>query len=66
MFGLGASEGGIGIGIIFILLAPFIINGFLASSRGKSIPLMLLLTCFFSWIVTLVLAFMPVVKPEED
>jgi len=60
MFGLGWPE-------LFVLaiLLPFIINGFLAKSRGKSILLMLLLTLIFSWIVTLILAFMPKVPKQE-
>lgn len=48
--------------VLFILAGfflPFIINANLAKSRGKSIPLILLLTCIFSWIVTLILAFLP-------
>jgi len=64
MFGLGIPE-------LFILLIvfagiflPFIINAKLAKSRGKSMILMLLLTVIFSWIVTLILAFMP--KIEES
>jgi len=36
----------------------------LAKSRGKSVALMLLLTLIFSWIVTLILAFMPKVEKE--
>ena len=65
MFGL---DGGV---VVVLLLAlcgfilPFIINASLAASRGKSVPLMLLLTVIFSWIVTLVLAFMPRVDKAE-
>ncbi|HBF42867.1 MAG TPA: hypothetical protein DDW42_04415 [Desulfobacteraceae bacterium] len=58
MFGLGATE----LIIVLTILAgilPFFINARLAKSRGKSVALMLLLTLIFSWIVTLVLAFMP-------
>jgi len=50
--------------ILFVLL-PFFINASLAKSRGKSVILMLLLTLIFSWIVTLILAFMPKV-PKRD
>ncbi len=46
------------------IVLPFIINAKLAKSRGKSVMLMLLLTLIFSWIVTLILAFMP--KVEES
>lgn len=62
MFGM---DGG---GIFFVLFVlaflflPFFINSGLARSRGKSVLLMLLLTCIFSWIVTLILAFMPKVE----
>ncbi len=59
MFGLDAP---IVVGFLVIVLGfflPFIINAPLAKSRGKSVILMLLLTIIFSWIVTLILAFMP-------
>ena len=55
MFGLGTLE----LIILFIIFAPFIINIRLANSRGKDAALMFLLTFFFSWIVTLILAFLP-------
>lgn len=65
MFGLD----GFGATVVLVLLAgfflPFIINASLAKSRGKNIALMLLLTCIFSWIVTLILAFMPKVEQKE-
>jgi len=47
------------VGVLLFYLLPFIINAFLARSRGKSVILMLFLTIIFSWIVTLVLAFIP-------
>jgi RsiW-degrading membrane proteinase PrsW (M82 family) len=52
--------------VICIIFLPYIINANLAKSRGKSVLLMLFLTLIFSWIVTLILAFMPRVenKPE--
>ena len=59
MFGFDAS---IVITVLLFLVAPFVINGTLARSRGKSIALMLFLTCIFSWIVTLVLAMLPKVE----
>lgn len=67
MFGLGMPEL-IVIIVTFIvifcgIILPFIINANLAKSRGKSVALMLFLTLIFSWIVTLILAFMP--KVEE-
>lgn len=49
--------------IIALVVSPFIINNVLAESRGKSKGLVLLLTFIFSWIVTLILAFLP--KEEE-
>ena len=49
--------------IIVLVVSPFIINSVLAESRGKSKGLILLLTFIFSWIVTLILAFLP---KEED
>ena len=49
--------------IIVLVVSPFIINSVLAESRGKSKGLVLLLTFIFSWIVTLILAFLP---KEED
>lgn len=66
MFGLDGSAVSLLLFLLFIFalfVLPFIINANLAKSRGKSVPLMLLLTLIFSWIVTLILAFMP--KVEE-
>ena len=59
MFGFDAS---IVLAALAFIIAPFVINVTLARSRGKSIALMLLLTCIFSWIVTLVLACLPKVE----
>ena len=59
MFGLDGPAPVIAIILFIGFLLPFIINVNLAKSRGKSVVLMLLLTLIFSWIVTLVLAFMP-------
>lgn len=59
MFGL---DGGGAVVLLFLVggyLLPFFINAVLASSRGKSVVLMLLLTAIFSWIVTLILAMLP-------
>lgn len=62
MFGIGLPELIFLIVIFGIAFLPFIINANLAKSRGKSVALMLLLTFFFSWIVTLILAFLPKVE----
>ena len=48
-----------------IAILPFIINAYLAKSRGKSVVLMLLLTIIFSWIVTLILAFFPKIEKAD-
>lgn len=59
MFGLDGPQLSIVLGFFLVVFLPFIINAKLASSRGKSVVLMLLLTIFFSWIVTLILAVLP-------
>lgn len=64
MFGIGLPELLILLVLLCGIFLPFIINANLAKSRGKSVALMLLLTLIFSWIVTLILAFMP--KVEEN
>jgi uncharacterized PurR-regulated membrane protein YhhQ (DUF165 family) len=64
MFGMDFGAA-ILIAIIFYL-SPFIINIFLARSRGKSVILMFILTIIFSWIVTLILAFMPKAQKIES
>ncbi len=68
MFGLGGTEGGVLFvlfAIVFFFVGPFFINASLAKSRGKSVALVLLLTCIFSWIVTLLLAIMPKVELQS-
>ncbi|BDD88737.1 hypothetical protein [Desulfofustis limnaeus] len=65
MFGLGGSELVIVFAFLAFIFLPFIINAKLAASRGKSVPLILLLTLIFSWIVTLILAFMPVERSRK-
>ena len=59
MFGLDGSAASIVIAVLLFVFVPFILNGYLAHTRGKSVVLMLLLTLIFSWIVTLILALMP-------
>ena len=51
--------------LLLIIFIPFILNFFLAQSRGKSVVLMLLLTIIFSWIVTLILACLPRVENHQ-
>jgi len=68
MFGLDAPSGGSFVFVVIVLLGfflPFILNAKLAKSRGKSVALMLLLTFIFSWIVTLILAFLPKVDEAQ-
>ena len=62
---IGMPELIVGLPIFLILFLPFIINLNLAISRGKNVILMLFLTVIFSWIVTLILAFMPKVSTEQ-
>ena len=68
MFGLGIPELLIiltALGVAILAILPFIINAYLAKSRGKSVVLMLLLTIIFSWIVTLILAFFPKIEKAD-
>ena len=44
---------------IFVWVIPFPLNYYLAVTRGKNVALMLLLTVVFCWLVTLILAFLP-------
>lgn len=52
--------------VVFVVayMLPFPLNYYLAVTRSKSVPMMLLLTCIFSWLVTLVLAFFPLAVKE--
>lgn len=65
MFGLGLPELIVSFLFFGIIIIPFFINVKLAKSRGKSIALMVLLTFFFSWLVTLILALMPKVDEAQ-
>ena len=59
MFGLDrVSAARVFIAIVLLLL-PFVLNVELARSRGKKIALVMVLTFLLSWIVTLVLFFLP-------
>ena len=59
MFGLDrVSAARVFIAIVLLLL-PFVLNVELARSRGKRLALVMVLTFFLSWIVTLVLFFLP-------
>ena len=49
-----------------LYLLPFVLNFFLSRTRGKNILLMLFLTIPFSYIVTLILAYLPEVEKEEQ
>ncbi len=49
-----------------LYLLPFVVNYYLAGTRGKNILLMLLLTIPFSYLVTLILALMPEVEKEDQ
>lgn len=63
MFGPdGVSAARVFIGIV-VLLLPFVLNVQLARSRGKRAVLVMALTFFLSWIVTLILTFLP--KKEQ-
>ena len=62
MFGLGFIE----LLIISFILLPFFINISLARSRDKSITLMVILTLLFSWLVTLILAFVPKAQKQIE
>jgi hypothetical protein len=53
------------VGILLYLL-PFLPNFYLARTRGKNILLMLFLTIPFSYIITLILAYLPEVEKEEE
>lgn len=50
--------------LLYVL--PFVLNYYLSRSRGKNILLMLFLTIPFSYIVTLILAYLPEVEKEDQ
>ena len=47
---------------IFLFVVPFPITYYLSVTKRKNVYLMLILTLVFSWIVTLILAFIPAEK----
>lgn len=49
-----------------LYLLPFVVNYYLAGTRGKNILVMLLLTIPFSYLVTLALAFLPEVEKKDQ
>jgi hypothetical protein len=51
---------------IFLFVVPFPLNYYLAVTRRKNVFFMLVLTLIFSWIVTLILAFVPVDKKAQS
>lgn len=65
MFGVGLPELIVLAIICVVFVLPFVLNYQLAKSRGKSVPLMMLLTLFFGLIVTFVLAFLPEVRNDR-
>jgi len=66
MFGIGTPELSVIFMVFVVFILPFIVNARLAQSRGKNVALMLLLTIIFSWIVTLILACLPVSSTEDE
>lgn len=52
--------------LIFLWVLPLIINYFLAKSRGKNVFLMLFLTLFLSWLITISLVCMQLVEKRSS
>jgi hypothetical protein len=52
--------------ILVGVLLPFVLNVELARSRGKRVALVMVLTFFLSWIVTLVLFFLPNTEQAKE
>ncbi len=66
MFGPdGVSAARVFIAIVLLLL-PFVLNVELAKSRGKKIALVMVLTFFLSWIVTIVLFILPSIEQSKE
>ena len=59
MFGLDRMSAARVFIAIVLLLLPFVLNVELARSRGKRVAPVMVLTFLLSWIVTLVLFFLP-------
>lgn len=49
-----------------LYLLPFLLNFYLAKTRGKNILLMLFLTIPFSYVITVILAYLPKAEKEEE
>jgi hypothetical protein len=49
-----------------LYLLPFLLNFYLAKTRGKNILLMLFLTIPFSYIITVILAYLPEAEKGEE
>ncbi len=59
MFGLGIPEIIILLVMFIICLLPLYINVSLSKKKGKNAVLVFFLTLLFSWLVTIVLVFLP-------
>jgi len=59
MFGLDTGGTFFSFVLLVIYVLPFFFNAAMAKSRGQNLGLMLLLTVILSWIVTVILFFMP-------
>jgi len=66
MFGL--DTGGVYFTLILLIcfILPFFINLSLAKSRGQKVGLILILTLLLSWIVTVILWFMPKIDAGQQ
>lgn len=59
MFGLDTGGVYFTLILLVVLILPFFINATLAKSRGQKIGIIMVLTLVLSWIVTVILWFMP-------
>jgi DNA-directed RNA polymerase subunit RPC12/RpoP len=63
MFGLGGLEFFV---LFFMYIVPAILNVNLAKRRGHSVAIIVILTLVFSWLITLLLVFMPGQQNDFD